>query len=51
MKKEEVMNEKFAKVDVSDHEVRADSCPECGAPVHFGEGCSLCLECGYSKCG
>ncbi|SDN49558.1 ribonucleoside-diphosphate reductase class II [Desulfonauticus submarinus] len=26
-------------------------CPECGAALTFQEGCFLCLECGYTKCG
>lgn len=26
-------------------------CPECGAPMAMGEGCSTCYRCGFSKCG
>ncbi|GAB6176934.1 vitamin B12-dependent ribonucleotide reductase [Desulfobaculum senezii] len=29
----------------------APSCPECGAELHFQEGCFLCGACGYTKCG
>ncbi len=25
-------------------------CPECGGQLQIAEGCSTCLECGYSKC-
>ncbi len=26
------------------------ACPECGASIQFGEGCYICLSCGYSGC-
>jgi len=26
------------------------SCPECGGAMQLSEGCSTCLECGFSKC-
>lgn len=26
-------------------------CPDCGARLDFGEGCSKCQACGWSKCG
>lgn len=26
------------------------SCPECGGKMQMSEGCSTCLECGYSRC-
>ncbi len=25
-------------------------CPDCGGPLAFGEGCSLCPICGHSAC-
>ena len=25
-------------------------CPDCGGPLVFGEGCSLCPICGHSSC-
>jgi ribonucleoside-diphosphate reductase alpha chain len=25
-------------------------CPDCGAPLEFESGCSVCRTCGYSKC-
>lgn len=27
-----------------------DVCPECRGEMEFADGCSLCRECGYSKC-
>ena len=27
-----------------------ENCPECGTKMIFQEGCSSCLQCGYSKC-
>jgi ribonucleoside-diphosphate reductase alpha chain len=29
----------------------AGSCPECGGAMEHESGCSVCRECGYSKCG
>jgi ribonucleoside-diphosphate reductase alpha chain len=29
----------------------APSCPECGKELLFQEGCFICSECGYTKCG
>ena len=26
-------------------------CPDCGSVLHYGEGCLLCRNCGYNKCG
>jgi ribonucleoside-diphosphate reductase alpha chain len=28
-----------------------DSCPECGGKLHKQDGCSKCIDCGYSVCG
>jgi len=27
------------------------SCPDCGSPMIYSEGCMVCTSCGYSKCG
>lgn len=29
----------------------AESCPECGGKLHKQDGCSKCIDCGYSVCG
>ncbi len=26
-------------------------CPDCGSVLYYGEGCLLCRNCGYNKCG
>jgi ribonucleoside-diphosphate reductase alpha chain len=26
-------------------------CPDCGAVLYYGEGCLMCRNCGYNKCG
>ena len=32
-------------------EVSGMGCPDCGSVLYYGEGCLLCRDCGYSKCG
>ncbi len=39
-----------AKLSKSNEGIRPD-CPDCGAVLHFVEGCAVCTECGYSECG
>ena len=29
---------------------RAGQCPECGSPLIYQEGCSICPNCGFTKC-
>ena len=35
---------------VEQHEGEEHKCPECGAILGYGEGCFICLNCGYSGC-
>ena len=37
-------------VDIENTEPEKELCPECGTALNFMEGCSLCPNCGYSKC-
>ncbi|HZZ98567.1 MAG TPA: adenosylcobalamin-dependent ribonucleoside-diphosphate reductase [Candidatus Saccharimonadia bacterium] len=37
-------------VDIAAAEQEQELCPECNTPLQFMEGCSLCPNCGYSKC-
>ncbi|MFA4891272.1 MAG: hypothetical protein WC604_02890, partial [Candidatus Gracilibacteria bacterium] len=30
--------------------LKSKKCPECGSEVQIGEGCLLCLSCGFSAC-
>lgn len=34
-----------------DMDFQHPSCPECGAEMTFQEGCHICQNCGYSRCG
>jgi ribonucleoside-diphosphate reductase alpha chain len=34
-----------------DKVVGGEKCPECGSDLIFQDGCVLCPNCGYSKCG
>ena len=35
---------------VEQHQGEEHKCPECGAILGYGEGCFICLNCGYSGC-
>lgn len=35
----------------SDMDLQNTLCPECGAELTFQEGCHICQNCGYSRCG
>jgi ribonucleoside-diphosphate reductase alpha chain len=30
--------------------IKSKKCPECGSKIQIGEGCMLCLSCGFSAC-
>lgn len=34
-----------------DQDLQNPSCPECGSEMTFQEGCHICQNCGYSRCG
>lgn len=40
--------EKKEEQDINDLE--RQTCPECGEPLVFEEGCNICKACGWSKC-
>lgn len=50
--KQEEKQEEVVEVESTDSqpEVKKHTCPECGTSVEFGEGCFICLNCGYSGC-
>ena len=52
--KEEVVNVKKAPkpkaVPAKEGSENKTSCPECGEPLNFEEGCNICKNCGWSKC-
>lgn len=34
-----------------DQDLQNPACPECGSEMTFQEGCHICQNCGYSRCG
>ena len=36
---------------IIENELVDKPCPECGAELHYNQGCPTCVKCGYSKCG
>ena len=50
-KKEEKKMPEIKSVEiVEQHEGEEHKCPECGTILGYGEGCFICLNCGYSGC-
>ncbi|MFA6991907.1 MAG: adenosylcobalamin-dependent ribonucleoside-diphosphate reductase [Candidatus Gracilibacteria bacterium] len=56
---EEVLPPPVAKNEISERDhvsltkkeiIVSKKCPECGSPIQIGEGCMLCLSCGFSVC-
>lgn len=48
-KKEEILDREH--VSLNKKEIIANKkCPECGSDIQIGEGCMLCLSCGFSVC-
>ena len=39
-------HQSITKADI----LKSKKCPECGSTVQIGEGCLLCLSCGFSAC-
>ena len=38
------------KKNTKNYQLSSEVCPECGSPLQMSEGCSMCLNCGFSKC-
>lgn len=38
-------------VHVESSETTPATCPDCGSTINFEEGCLVCKNCGFSKCG
>ena len=47
---DEALNLNKAKVN-EQRSNQAGQCPECGGPLIHQEGCNICLNCGFTKCG
>ena len=48
-----VLEKRYLKDEhISDvNDLQGQSCPECGEPLVFQEGCLICPGCGFSRCG
>lgn len=41
-----------SQINTNEHKLEEiDICPECGGKLHKQDGCSKCVDCGYSVCG
>lgn len=49
--KDQVDFDEFTPNPTGDNIPNKSSCPECGSPITHGDGCVICLSCGFSKCG
>jgi ribonucleoside-diphosphate reductase alpha chain len=38
------------RVSRKERSLKGETCPECGEPVNFEEGCMTCHFCGYTRC-
>jgi ribonucleoside-diphosphate reductase alpha chain len=47
----EVVESSGVDEPIAAKEVSGVGCPDCGSVLYYGEGCLLCRDCGYSKCG
>ncbi len=53
----QVLKEHFQNMDKKSQEdmkqvvLSGEECPECGSMLEIVEGCAICRNCGYSKCG
>ena len=39
------------KTFIADGTISYEICPDCGEKLIYENGCTLCKNCGYSKCG
>jgi len=44
------LNGKGKKVSRKERSLKGETCPECGEPITFEEGCMTCHFCGYTRC-
>ena len=44
------VEETKADLPEAQHVGEEHKCPECGTVLGYGEGCFICLNCGYSGC-
>jgi len=44
------LNGEGKKVSRKERSLKRETCPECGEPITFEEGCMTCHFCGYTRC-